>query len=173
MKEEQVNTIVYITDDGKRFDNLELAQEHENHIKEHMKALETLKTFKIEGPNYTPIDGYELPAHIYNWQWYKVHDRHELEHVLRLAAEVYTMKKCSDDDDFDKVEVQFYNEFYMAYDLLYDSSIIEQKRKFPKYIAISFDYNSITTLDIIEKRHEMEMKKYEKFYQFFKNDLKK
>lgn len=170
MKTEQVNTIMYITDDGERFDNLKSAQNHEKYI----KTLEKLETFKIEGPDYNLLDGYEVPAHMlsYNWKWYKIHDQHELEHVLRLASEVYTMKKCSCDNDFDKIEDQFYTEFHIAYDCLYGSNS-EQKRKFPKYIAISFNHNNITTLDIIEKRHEMEMKKYEKFLSYFKNDLKK
>ena len=170
MKEEQVNIVMYITDDGKKFDTLESAQEHENHI----KALEKLKTFKIDGPNYTPFDDYKFRLLAYDWQWYKVHDQDELQELLVLAADVYAMKKCSDDsDDFNKVKSEFYHGIKLNYGCLDYGLTEEQRRKFPKYIAISFNQKCITTLDSIEKRHKMEMEKWKKFYQAFKNDLKK
>lgn len=169
METVEVKTTIYITDDGKRFDNLELAQKHEKHI----KTLEKLETFKIDGPCFTPFDfdGYKLLG--CNWQWYKVNDHDELYQVLKLAAEVYAMKKCSNDGtDFNEVESRFYNEICIEYDFLYSISI-EQKRKFPKYIAISFNKKCINTLDNIEKQHEIEMEKWKRFYQYFENNLKK
>ena len=141
MKTEQVKTIVYITDDGKRFDNLELAQEHEKHI----KALEKLKTFKIDGPNYTPFDDYRLLA--YDWQWYKGHDQDEFQQVLRLTAEVYGIGSSSYRVNKDRV-------------------------KFPEYICVSCNQKCIDILTNIEKQHEKEIIKWENFYQAFKNDLK-
>lgn len=164
MEAVEVKTTIYITDDGKRFDNLELAEKHEKRV----KALEKLKTFKIDGPCFTPFDDYKLLA--YNWQWYKVNDQDELYQVLILAAKVYAMKKHSDDGvDFDEAESRFYNEICIMYDFLYSASI-EQKRKFPKYIAISFNQKCINTLDNIEKQHEIEMERWKRFYQYFKND---
>ena len=165
IKEIQVNTTLYVTDDGERFNTLKSAQEHEKHL----KALEKLNSFKIDEPNYTPFDAYGC-----DWQWYKVHDLDELRHVLRLAAEVYAMENCSDDDDFNYVESRFYNNLNMTYYLLYRDTNSEHRRNlFPKYIAISFEREGFNTLDNIEKRHEYEMEKWERFYRYFKNELKK
>lgn len=135
-------TTIYITDDGKRFDNLELAQEHEKHV----KALEKLETFKIDGPNYTPFD--ECRALAFAWKWYKVQNQDEFDQVLRLITEAYDIESSS-------------------YCLFKDCV------KFPEYICISYNHKRVHTLTTIEKVHEMEMEKWEKFYQFFKNDLKK
>lgn len=169
MEELVIKKTVYVTDDGKRFNNLESAQEHEKHL----EASEKLNSFKIDGPNYTPFDVYKCPA--CNWQWYKVHDKDELEQVLRLAAEVYATENCSVDDDFNNIESEFYNNLNTTYDWLYKTRGIdsEQRHKFPKYIAISFEREGINTLDNFERKHEDEMEKWEKFYQAFKNELKK
>ena len=168
MEEIVVKKTIYVTDEGKRFDDLESAQKHEKHL----KALEKLNTFKIDGPNFTPFDEYRIPT--YDWQWYKVHDQEELVQVLRLTSEVYAMENCSDNDDFDKVKCRFYHDMNLKYDWVYRCMNSEQRSKsFPKYIAISFDHKAINTLDNIEKEHEDEMKKWEKFYQAFKNELKK
>lgn len=167
IQEIEVKTTLYVTDDGKRFNNLESAQEHEKHL----EAVKKLETFRIAGPKYTPFDAYKCPA--YNWQWYKVHDLNELERILRLAAEVYAMENCSD-DDFKYVESRFYNNLNMMYYLMYRDPNNEQRRKlFPKYIAISFDRESMDTLDCIERKHEVEMENWKKFYQYFKNEFNK
>lgn len=169
MQEIEVKTTLYVTDDGKRFNTLKSAQDHEKHL----EALEKLNSCKIDGPNYIPFDAYRCPA--YDWQWYKVHDPDELYQILELSAEVYAMENCSDDDDFNYVESRFYNNLNMTYYLMYrDGTNIEQRcNLFPKYICISFDSEGINTLDNIEKRHEAEMKNWEKFYQAFENELKK
>ena len=165
MEEIVVKKTIYITDDGKRFDNLESAQEHEKHL----EALEKLNSFKIDGPRFTPFDAYNCSA--YNWQWYKIHDQAELQQLLRLAAKVYAMGNYSDDDDFNNVESRFYDNLSVTYDWSYRDG--EQKRKFPKYIAISFERECINTLDNIEKQHEIEMDKWKRFYRYFENELKK
>ena len=168
IKEIQVNTTLYVTNDGEKFNTLKSAQEHEKHL----EALEKLNSFKIDGPNYTPFDAYGCPA--YDWQWYKVNDLDELYHILSLSAEVYAMENCSDDDDFNYIESRFYNNMKMSYYCSYSGMNSEHRRKsFPKYIAISFEREGFNTLDNIERKHDYEMEKWEKFYQAFKNDLKK
>ena len=170
MEEIEVKTKIFVTDDGERFNTLKSAQDHERHL----EALEKLNSFKIDGPNYIPFDLYKCTT--CNWQWYKVHDRNELEQILRLAAEVYAMENCSYDDDFKYIESRFYNNLNMTYYLMYRDTNSEQRRKlFPKYICISFDIegiNILNTLDNIEKQYEAEMKNWERFYQAFKNDIK-
>ena len=166
MEEIEVKTKIFVTDDGERFNTLKSAQNHERHL----KASEKLNSFKIDGPNYTPFDAYGCPA--YDWQWYKVHDQEELHQILGLAAEVYAVKNCSDDNDFNNVEIRFYNNLNMIYYRSYCGTNNEQGLKlFPKYIAISFEREGIITLDNIERKHEAEMKKWEKFYQAFKKDM--
>ena len=82
------------------------------------------------------------------------------------------MKNCSDDNDFNNVEIRFYNNLNMIYYRSYCGTNNEQGLKlFPKYIAVSFDREGIITLDNIERKHEAEMKKWEKFYQAFKKDM--
>ena len=40
-------------------------------------------------------------------------------------------------------------------------------------IYVTDDGKRFNTLDNIEKRHEYEMEKWERFYRYFKNELKK
>ena len=85
IKEIQVNTTLYVTDDGERFNTLKSAQEHEKHL----EAVKKLETFKIDGPSCTPFD--EVTILAYNWQWFKVHDHDELDQVLRLIYKAYNI----------------------------------------------------------------------------------
>ena len=170
IKEIQVNTTLYVTNDGEKFNTLKSAQEHEKHL----EAVKKLETFRIDGPSCTPFDAYGCPA--YDWQWYKVYDQEELHQILGLAAEVYAMKNCSDDDGFDNVEIRFYDNLNRIYYGSYCGCGMnsEQRLKlFPKYIAISFEREGIITLDNIEKQHEIEMDKWKRFYRYFENELKK
>lgn len=83
IQEIEVKTTLYVTEDGEKFDSLELAQEHEKHL----EAVKKLETFKIDGPSCTPFD--EVTILAYNWQWYKVNDHDELDQVLRLIYKAY------------------------------------------------------------------------------------
>lgn len=141
MEKKEIIKIVYVTEDGKEFEDEKEAIGYETEIK-------MLREYEVKGPENVP--GEPIKLRNYNYKWYKVNNNDELDAVLGLLKRIYKHENIK-------------SEYSLAsFDNRFDSI-----RKFPEYIGYSSTFKKCVSLNYLKDKHKNDEQRWQEFLKEF------